>query len=430
MLAGKVEPMPNLDIISFIFLLGAIQGLFLAALLLSRKLNTVANRVLAMALFLLSLELLSDVYYAVGLHRQIPHLIGVAMYFPYLYGPLFYLYAKLTAAADSRFKWSYTLHFIPFFFCILYTLPIYLLSGAHKLAFLARMETEMRLDIFVLDQLKVVHGLIYATLTFLLLKQHNKNVKNHFSNISRISLSWLKNLLIIITMVWSTVLVIYILALFGLQLPEGIGNYISIAQTLAIYAIGYLGLRQPEIFGKDTNVTAADFQPLPPEPPPINAPVTTTTIRGTNTESITEPKTEAKTEATRTIKIEKNTPYKKSGLNREKADQHFKTLLDIMTTQKPFIDPDLSLKDIANQLRISSHNLSEIINTRAKKNFYDFVNGYRVQEVMEKLKDKSSKNLTILAIGLDAGFNSKSSFNTIFKKQTHMTPSQFKKSVS
>lgn len=101
-----------------------------------------------------------------------------------------------------------------------------------------------------------------------------------------------------------------------------------------------------------------------------------------------------------------------------------------MEEQKLYQDSELKLADLAKELSISSHNLTEILNQYMGQNFYDFVNHYRVKEVKQKLLGPDSKNKTVLALALDAGFNSKSSFNSLFKKQTGMTPSQFRKKHS
>jgi YesN/AraC family two-component response regulator len=98
-----------------------------------------------------------------------------------------------------------------------------------------------------------------------------------------------------------------------------------------------------------------------------------------------------------------------------------------MEQEKPYINSDLTLTQLAEMLSISPHNLSEILNTQINQNFFDFVNQYRVEEVKKALTDPGNQHLTVLAIGFDAGFNSKTSFNTIFKKYTNMTPSEFRK---
>jgi AraC-like DNA-binding protein len=83
--------------------------------------------------------------------------------------------------------------------------------------------------------------------------------------------------------------------------------------------------------------------------------------------------------------------------------------------------------DVAEKLNVSTNNLSQIINEKLGKNFYDFVNEYRVETAKELLLNPKKQHLTLLAIAFDSGFNSKSSFNNVFKKQTSLTPSEFKK---
>ena len=97
-----------------------------------------------------------------------------------------------------------------------------------------------------------------------------------------------------------------------------------------------------------------------------------------------------------------------------------------MAETRPYLDSQLTLQDLAEELAISPHNLSEVINTQAGKNFYDFVNGYRVEEAKRRLRDPRHANLTILAVATDSGFNSKATFNAFFKRSTGQTPSQYR----
>lgn len=105
---------------------------------------------------------------------------------------------------------------------------------------------------------------------------------------------------------------------------------------------------------------------------------------------------------------------------------HLKNELhSLMEDQKLYTDVNLSLDTLATALELNPKQLSMVLNNVLGKNFYDFVNHYRVKEVKERLKDLSSRNLTIEAIANQAGFKSKSSFNAAFKKQVHMTPREF-----
>jgi len=94
------------------------------------------------------------------------------------------------------------------------------------------------------------------------------------------------------------------------------------------------------------------------------------------------------------------------------------------------MDREFTIYDLSNQLEIPRHFLSEVINEHMGMNFYTLVNSYRVEEVKRRLEDPEFKYLTILAIAYDSGFNAKSSFNTIFKDKTGITPSEYQKTVS
>lgn len=100
----------------------------------------------------------------------------------------------------------------------------------------------------------------------------------------------------------------------------------------------------------------------------------------------------------------------------------------VMNNQKPFTDPNLTLKKLADHIDLKPKELSGLINTAYQKNFYAFVNEYRLDEVKKLLVDKSYDHLTIVAIAEQAGFNSKSTFNSLFKKEVGMTPKEYKES--
>ena len=100
-----------------------------------------------------------------------------------------------------------------------------------------------------------------------------------------------------------------------------------------------------------------------------------------------------------------------------------KELLQVMENEKPYLNPKLTLNELSQRLDMSSNNMSQLINQYEQVNFYDFVNKYRVEEFISRAR--SNTNFSILAHALDAGFNSKSSFNSIFKKFKSETPSQF-----
>jgi AraC-like DNA-binding protein len=101
-----------------------------------------------------------------------------------------------------------------------------------------------------------------------------------------------------------------------------------------------------------------------------------------------------------------------------------------MGTRRPWLDPDLTLEQLALQLKLRPKLLSQAINEGLGQNFFEFINRYRIEEARRLLTNPADKKITVLEVLYQVGFNSKSSFNTVFKKQTGLTPSEFKKKMT
>jgi AraC-like DNA-binding protein len=119
--------------------------------------------------------------------------------------------------------------------------------------------------------------------------------------------------------------------------------------------------------------------------------------------------------------------YEQSTLTEQKAEQHLQRLLQFMEGEKPYLEFELTLGDIARQLSIPQKELSQVINERLNKNFCTFLNEYRIGEAQRMLLKNAGKKLSVLDIAFESGFNSKTSFNMVFKKHVQMTPTHFRK---
>jgi YesN/AraC family two-component response regulator len=97
-----------------------------------------------------------------------------------------------------------------------------------------------------------------------------------------------------------------------------------------------------------------------------------------------------------------------------------------MEKEKLYQETELTLQQLAGKLQVPTYQVSQALNEGMKKNFYELVNGYRVEEAKKLLLDSQNRNYTILSVGFEAGFNSKTTFNTVFKKFTGLTPTEFK----
>lgn len=118
---------------------------------------------------------------------------------------------------------------------------------------------------------------------------------------------------------------------------------------------------------------------------------------------------------------DKNTLMDQADLNLYKEQ-----LSALMIQQNPYLDSDLNLVKLAEKLGVSTHQLSYVINKGFNENFFQFINAYRVEKAKELLNNPKYDAYTILAIGYESGFNSKTTFNTTFKKITKITPTQYR----
>ena len=379
-----------------VILAAMLQGFILFLFLLTKKRNRRANIILAFLVLLYSIDIGLETLYSSQLIFEYPHFIGLNDPIFFLYGPLLYLYAYfLTSSEEIRNK-TWLLNFVPFLLVVFFYLPtFYLQSAEFKLVSEGKITSDFVRESIInetsrgyIELASAFHELIYIILTLILLKKYQNTIRDAFSAIDRINLNWLR----ILTLATGIIVLVDIILYFSVSFEfvtfgEAVTSVLFLC-ALLIYAIGYMGLMQPEIFSP-----VAKFENI----------------------------------LTVTANEETREKYSKSKLTDEQAEYNVAKLLELMETEELFLDGELKLQDVAEALMVSSNNLSQIINDKLNKNFYDFVNGYRVETAKKLLVNPKKQHLTLLAIAFDSGFNSKSSFNSVFKKQCLMTPSEFKK---
>jgi len=126
------------------------------------------------------------------------------------------------------------------------------------------------------------------------------------------------------------------------------------------------------------------------------------------------------------VDLQKSTPLSNKNNSIDKIENDFiHSLLKCMNEKKPHLDPEITLSSLADLTSVSPEYLSKMINNQLGKNFYDFINHYRIEEFKTRCSLPENKNFTLISIAFDCGFNSKATFNRVFKNATGETPGDY-----
>ena len=380
-----------ITIIEIILILAAAQGFFLSMVIFRKYARIYAARFVGLLILLYSLTVFFMVINDLGYSVKIEEFYIAFLAIPFVIGPLHYLFASHLIQPSRRFNKKDTLHFIPAFLALIVLPTMVYLSPMPVAVRPEELDRSVEHYLLLLNWLMFVHAMTYALLSTVKLRQHRRKIRNVFSSIEKVQLNWLLNITYLILAVLAVFAIENILMSFGIRLTNYYAGS-SIMIAVYIYTLGYMGILRMDVF-LDPRVSSS-IQQVP--------------------------------EAS----VADRQKYQKSGLSQEKAAEYLDHLLTFMEAKKPFHDNGLTLNQLAEMVNLTPHNLSEILNTLLGKNFFDFINSYRVNEVKAALQDATKSHLTLLAIAFDAGFNSKTAFNTIFKKSTGKTPSEYRQTAT
>jgi len=386
-----------------IFIIGSIQALFFSILLLGKKQKIFSDKILVAFFLLFSLHLLIKYIYTLDIVSKFPHLMGIDVGFPLLYGPLLYFYVSSLVSNQNYFRKDYFLHFLPFILIIALLLPFYSMSADEKLKFISSFD-ETRKNYMHIFLLQIVPTPVYVVWILVLLKKHTKNIRDYFSFEEEIKLRWLRNLTIGMAAVSVVVVLVHILwPVFSpdISFQREIPIYISL--SFFVFFMGYFGFKQGQIFTESSN-----------------------TIKIPNTKS----QSEDHEKANENQNVSKVAEYKVKPHKKTKdieSERIIEKLKKYMNEEKPYLEEKLTLSEVALALEIPHYRLTQIFNEQLNQNFFNFINSYRVEKFKNKIVDPQNNSFTILGIAYECGFASKASFNRVFKQITNLTPSQFRK---
>jgi AraC-like DNA-binding protein len=366
------------SLISFLSFLITFQLLFVGIFLITHKKGNQRNNILLATIFILVAWNMGDLTLQMnGVVFKWEFLQHIDDGFFLLYGPIFYLYAQGVIFRDFKLTSGNLLHLIPYLL-----LTILLLSFRNFAPGTSEeiIKNDLPWQFYLISALMYAHIFIYLGLTYKSLWKYRKIIKNKYSQIDQINLDWLSFSLNTFGLLTFVSLIHNFITLTGNR-----SVFIVTLVLLLIFIIYFVNkvilkaLRQPEIFA-----------------------------------GITQNET---------------TKYLGSNLTPSQIEEYKKQLLTLLRTEKSFLDPQVSLTDLSEKLSVSTKHLSQVINQSFNKSFFDFINTYRIQEVQQILKESMDDKMTVLEAMYQAGFNSKSSFNTAFKKETGQTPTEFRKMI-
>jgi len=356
-------------IIDSVAILTAILLLIFAAFALSYKKGRItSHKILSAFLFANSLYIIDFSLMAIenSTGLNLRWFNGIGSSFGFLFGPLLYLYSKSITQKTFSLRASESVHLIVFMIAFVTVLFNTRIPFVYRYSALFVQTTP------------------YMLACFIAIIRYRRQIKDYYSSIDRLNLTWMLYVVGAFFFMWMVDLLDFILAGFDM-INNVVESYLVFLSLMINFAfailIFYKALQHPEIFAG-----------LP--------------------------------------ESEHFRKYAQSRLTKNEKREYLQKLEQYFLNKKPFLNPELTINDVAHALGIPAKYLSQVINETLQKNFYDFINSYRIEEAKKKLKNGDDPKMTVLEVLYDSGFNSKSAFNTAFKKHTGYTPTQFRKQAS
>jgi AraC-like DNA-binding protein len=380
---------PSFDTWTIIFLITAVQGLFVATAFYVSKKRNPPNRWLAYLMLLMALSLFEYVAWWTRYIYFFPHLIRLSHGIAALFGPVLYFYFRevFLNRPLSRRDW---VHFIPFLVFQILDLPFILQSTSVKQAFLQN----SRILGWEIIWLRDVYPFALIA-TFLFYWVQIRRQFGHFSRSAASSGHWFGYL----NWLYTGFVVAYASYFILVRTPyfNPAWDYgISFAMSFFIYTLSWIGYLQPQVFNGLSILEAV-------APPSVSVAF-------------------KQTPAAQNI----NEKYRSSSLTPSAAQELAERLDMLMREKKWYLESELSLDKLAALVGTSKHSVSQVINEKIGMNFFDYINSLRIAEAARLLAEKSKKELTIIEIAYQVGFNNKVTFNNTFKKFKHMTPTEYR----
>jgi AraC-like DNA-binding protein len=405
------------NLADILFCIVIFQLFFTGSFLLVHARGRIISHVLLGAFFLsVSLNLTDTLLSFKRVWLFSPYLVGWGICLPLLFGPLLFLYTQSVLYRDFSFSRKKWLHFIPFIVFFLGFEISYLFRSKETLVNMLTDLAARKVPVFFYWSSAIIflQFFLYVAASLRLIGLHKKVAPDHHSNLHYIKLRWLYSTLVFFSCcmllaafngflgltAWSKYYYLFFTGLIGLM-------FVFINRILAN------ALARPQLFSVLQSGETSEAGPAPQLAASREASpgLPTTPLAPGN-----------------------SPPATSHGLPTAVSfPQEFEAassrILCHMKENKPYLDPELNLDQLASQLSLRPKFLSRVLNECLHRNFFDFINTYRIDEAKRLFTKPPDKKITILEVLYQSGFNSKSSFNTLFRRYTGLTPTDFRKNL-
>ena len=369
----------NFSIINLFYLFTALIGFFVFIVLnLKNNSNNSSTTLISFFVLMHSIFILDLFFYLSNLRYSYPHTYLMSITFSFLYGPVIYFYYK-KIVFNYSFRKIDLLHLIPTGVIIFFAFPYYLLSPSEKLSMMLEVSAfNNKALIGIVFMIKLTSLLIYA---FLIVRIFFQKIKNN-KKLDIVKYKWQKGIAILVSS-YVVFYCVYGLIIVSKVIPryEILFHLQIAAMAVMVLYIGYKAYLNPKLFA------TGYFQ------------------EGLN-------------------------KYKKSGLTTGFSHDLKERLIYLLEEEKIYRQNNISLEILSEKLDTNRHNTSQVINEHFDLNFFELINKYRIDEALSIIKNDTHKNLNIIDIAYEVGFNNKVTFNKSFKKLLSQTPSQYIASLS
>jgi AraC-like DNA-binding protein len=365
-------------LLSYVNLAGAVHALIQSVVLfLTRRGNRRAHKYMALFLLAVAIGMANGMISLLGLYDRWPALAILLGSIVLTYYPLFYLYVRAMAAGDARGNLLSFLHGVPFLLG-LSAWSAHFIWGGDGSGVSVTIGSVVRSPWSFVLIAAIIQSIFYIAEIIRLLRKHSARIKAAYSTIDAVNLGWLRRRFVVFVGIWALGLVMIAAAGFEGRAIFLAGQLVAFLAALNLFVTGYRAMLQPEI---------------------VLGPAEASTVRR----------------------------YERSSLTPESAELHKARLLEMMEREKLFLDPEITLPKLAQASGIPLAHLSRIINELLGRNFYEFINLYRVEEAKRRLGSPGAGGEKLIAVALECGFNSLATFNRVFKETTGRTPSDYRK---